>query len=117
MHLGVPIVAQWLTTQLASMRTWVLSLASLSGLSIWLCCELWCRPAATALIRHLAWEPLYAMGAALKRQKDQKKKKLIYFSTSQSRWQKLTTRPFIFPVFFFPANSFKYSELNNIYCK
>ena len=30
---------------------------------------LWCRPAATALIGPLAWEPPYAMGAALERQK------------------------------------------------
>ena len=30
---------------------------------------LWCRPAATAPIWPLAWEPLYAVGAALKRQK------------------------------------------------
>ena len=29
---------------------------------------LWCRLAATALIRPLAWELLYAMGVALKRQ-------------------------------------------------
>ena len=36
---------------------------------------LWCRPAATALIRPLAWEPPYAVGAAL--EKDQKKKKKI----------------------------------------
>ena len=28
-----------------------------------------CRPAATAPIGPLAWEPLYAIGAALKRQK------------------------------------------------
>ena len=35
---------------------------------------LWCRPAATAPIRPLAWEPPYASGAALKRKKDQKKK-------------------------------------------
>ena len=33
---------------------------------------LWCRPAATALIRPLAWEPPYAAGAGLK--KCQKKK-------------------------------------------
>ena len=26
---------------------------------------LWCRPAATAPIRPLAWEPPYAMGAAV----------------------------------------------------
>ena len=36
---------------------------------------LWCRPAATALTRPLAWEPPYATGAARKRQKDKKKKK------------------------------------------
>ena len=30
---------------------------------------LWCRPAATAPIQPLAWEPPYAMGTALKRQK------------------------------------------------
>ena len=31
--------------------------------------------AAIALIRPLAWEPPYALGAALKRRKDKKKKK------------------------------------------
>ena len=39
---------------------------------------LWLRPAATALIRPLAWEPPYAVSAALektKRQKDQKNPK------------------------------------------
>ena len=35
------------------------------------------RPAATTLIRPLAWEPPYATGTALKRQKDQKKKKVM----------------------------------------
>ena len=34
---------------------------------------LWCRPAATALIQPLAWEPPYAVGAALKRQNKKKK--------------------------------------------
>ena len=34
---------------------------------------LWCRQAATALIRSLAWEPPYAVGVAL--EKDKKKKK------------------------------------------
>ena len=33
---------------------------------------LWQRPAATAPIRPLAWEPLYAMGVSLKRQKTKK---------------------------------------------
>ena len=36
---------------------------------------LWRRPAAAGLIRPLAWEPPYAVGAALKRQKDKEKKK------------------------------------------
>ena len=82
---GAPIVAQWLTN-LASvfMRTWVLSLASLTGLRIWRCCELqcrsqmrlwlWCTLAASAPISLLAWEPIYAVGAALKKNKKKKKK-------------------------------------------
>ena len=76
------------------MRTQVQSLALLCGLSIRCCRELWCslqmwlgsgvavtvayRPAATALIRPLAWEPPYATGAALKRQKTKKKNHLVY---------------------------------------
>ena len=32
--------------------------------------RLWHRPVATAWIRPLAWEPPYAVGEALKRQKD-----------------------------------------------
>ena len=35
---------------------------------------LWHRPAAVALIQPLAWEPPYVADAALKRQKDQKRK-------------------------------------------
>ena len=34
-----------------------------------------CRPAATAPIGPLAWEPTYALGAALENTKRQKKKK------------------------------------------
>ena len=37
---------------------------------------LWCRPAATAQIQPLAWNPPYAMGVAPKRQK---KKILLFF--------------------------------------
>ena len=40
---GFPVVAQWKRVQLVSMRMQVWSLASLSGLGIWHCCELWCR--------------------------------------------------------------------------
>ena len=49
------------------MRTWVRSLASLRGLRIWRCHELWCRPAVVALIGPLAWEPSFAASAALKK--------------------------------------------------
>ena len=56
------------------MRMSVQSLAQLSGLRIWHCCELWCRlqmrlrsGVAVALIQPLAWELPYTMGAALKR--------------------------------------------------
>ena len=37
---------------------------------------LWCRPAATALIRPLAWEPPYAVGAAQEIAKRQKRNKI-----------------------------------------
>ena len=36
---------------------------------------LWCRPAATAPIWPLGWEPPYSVGAALKKDKKKKKKK------------------------------------------
>ena len=41
--LGVPIVAQKKWTWLEPMRMWVWSLASLHGLRIQYCCEVWCR--------------------------------------------------------------------------
>ena len=50
---------------------------------------LWRRLAATALIGPLAWEPPYATGVALKRQKDRqkdkkkkKKKKIVKYKYS-----------------------------------
>ena len=39
---------------------------------------LWRRPATIAPIRPLAWEPPYAMGAALEKAKKTKKKKLNF---------------------------------------
>ena len=66
----------------------VRSLASLCGLRIKHCRELWCRlqtrlgsgvavalakAGATILIRPQAWEPPYALGAVLKRQQQQPK--------------------------------------------
>ena len=75
---GVPIVAQWKQISLASMRTQVQSLASLSELRIQCCHELWCsldptllwlwcRSVATAPIRPLAWELPYAVGVTKKK--------------------------------------------------
>ena len=57
------------------MRTQVRSLALLSELRMQHGHELWPRPAATALIRPLAWGFPYAMGAALKKRPKKKKKK------------------------------------------
>ena len=37
---------------------------------------LWCRPVATAPVRPLAWEPPYALGAALEKAKRPKKKSI-----------------------------------------
>ena len=45
---------------------------------------LWHRPVATALIRPLAWEPPYAEGAALKRQKAKKKKEKLNYAYSNN---------------------------------
>ena len=70
-----------LRTQLVSMRIQVRSLASLSGLRVQRCCELWCRsqtrlgsraavalyrPVGAAPIQPRAWELPYAAGAELK---------------------------------------------------
>ena len=51
---------------------------------------LWWRPAATALIGPLAWEPPYAMGVALKKTKKKKKFPawliwIFFFSLEQSK--------------------------------
>ena len=77
-------MAQWLTNSTRNHEVADLIPGLLQGLRIWRCCELWCRlqtplgpillwlwhrPAATAPIRPLAWEPPYAAGVALKRKK------------------------------------------------
>ena len=47
---------------------------------------LWCWPAATALIRPLAWDPPYAAGAALeKTKKKNKKNNLLLIMTKQMK--------------------------------
>ena len=56
----------------------------------WLWLWLWCRPAATALIQPLAWELLYALGVALKRQTDRqterrKERNLLLVTLEQAK--------------------------------
>ena len=70
-------------TRLGTMWFWVPSLASLNGLRIWRCHELWYRLAAIALIQPLAREPPYAAGVALKIKKNKKKKKEILNSCQE----------------------------------
>ena len=82
-------MAQQKQIRLGTMRLWVQSMALLSGLKIWHCHELWCRlqtwlrsgvvvavavaeTSSCSSIRPLAWEPPYAVGVALKRQKNKK---------------------------------------------
>ena len=65
---------------------WVQSLASLSGLRIRCCHELWGRSAATALIRPLAWEPPYATRAALEKVKKQNKTKKIWIRAESATY-------------------------------
>ena len=93
------------------MRMWVRSLASVGELriSVAVSCGvggwhgsdlallwLWCRLAAAAPIRFLAWEPPYAMGMALKRQKQTNKQKLPCSLTTGRRsrgWSRKTLAP------------------------
>ena len=87
---GVPVVVQQKQIHLGTMRFRARSLASLSGLRIHCCRELWCRSQtwlesciavvvvctgrAVALIQPLAWELTYVTGMALKSKKKKKKK-------------------------------------------
>ena len=84
--LEFPLWLSGLRTRLVSMRMWVRSLASVTGLRIQRCLELWCRlqtqlgfriavvvcrPAAAA---PLAWKLPYATGAAVKKKQKTKKR-------------------------------------------
>ena len=82
------MVVQWKQTRLGTMKFWVPSLALLRGLRIGIAVScgvgrrcgsdlawMWCRLAAVALMRPLAWEPLYAEGMALKSKRQKKNPK------------------------------------------
>ena len=83
-------MVQWKPIQLGTMMLWVRSLASFSGLRMWHCHELWCRPAAVVPIRPLAWEPPYVRGVALKRKGKKKKKEREKRKLKQHRHQDIT---------------------------
>ena len=88
---GVPIVVQQVKNPTLSVRTRVRSLASLSGLRIWRCCQLWRRSqmqlgssvtwlwhmsAAVVWIPPEAWECLHAASVALKRKRSDRERQV-----------------------------------------
>ena len=70
-----PLWLSGLRTLLVSMRTWVQSLASFSGLRIWPCCGCGAGTDA-ASTQLLAWERPYATGVALKKRRKKKKNRM-----------------------------------------
>ena len=100
-----PLWLSGLWPYLVSMRSWVQSLASLSGLrvhclqSCGIGCRcgtdpmllwLWHRPAALAPIWPPAWELPYATCAAIKRKKE--KRKWLKLGSLNLRWEWLSTQ-------------------------
>ena len=97
---GVPVVAQWKQIRLVSMRMWVWSLALLMGqesgvaVSCGVDCRcssdpalllLWCRLAAVAPIRPLAWKLPCATGEALKGKAKQNQNKTKQHTKSKNK--------------------------------
>ena len=95
--LEVPVVAQQKQIWLVSLRTQVWSLASLSGLRIWCCCELWCRSqiwlgsgfaVAVVLAGSYSSDSTPSLGTSIIGQKKKKKRKIRnFFCLSHIFWQ------------------------------
>ena len=74
----IPGLAQWVKGSGGAVSCGVGHRRSSDLALLWL----GCRPAATALIQPLAWEPPYATGATLKRTKGQKISKAMFFHSA-----------------------------------
>ena len=75
---------------------------------------LWRRPAAVAPIQPPAWEPLHAVGVALKKQKEKikiKKKYDIYKRLSQEKVINKNEFPFYFPADFQRETKYLYLSI------
>ena len=74
---------------------------------------LWHRPAATVLIRPLAWEPPYATGAALEKGKKKKKEIIDEWQCcfGQSMNSRVSKHCWILLIFESCANEYVYREM------
>ena len=92
---GVPVVVPWKQIRLGTVRFWVRSLASLSGLRIWHRYELWCR-SQMRLRSHLAdrcsCDPTPSLGLSIccgcgpKKQKKERNLALISNFVTKSKY-------------------------------
>ena len=78
---SIPGLAQWVKDPVLAVSCGVGCRHSLDLALLWL----WHRPVATAPIRPLAWEPPYAMGAALEKGKKHKQTKNLDFTESAAK--------------------------------